>query len=289
MSSALTWSDARAVFRLLDELGHLRHDTIAWRTRLVTELGALVGAPIGVAGEAPLGQFLNSATHAGSIDTGWATDSDRRTWMSVCARAEPNLDPADRKIVELEHCSFTAPRQTLALDREWYRSIIFNEHYRPAGIDHYILSHRGVPEFGCAHYLFLFRPRADRPFSERERKLVHQFHKELGLSWREAAQCRLPRRLEQTLLLLQAGLSEKEVADRLNLSPTTIHDYCKALHKRFGVRSRPELLARAQTLPKAPRLILADNQHGENRSIVSSVNSPKEHPADFSSKAISKS
>jgi DNA-binding CsgD family transcriptional regulator len=258
MSDALTWRDARSVFRILADLAQLRHDTLAWRNRMLTELGALVGAHVGVGGEAPAGRFLDASSHAGSVDTGWATGSDRRAWMSVCARSEPDIDPADATIARLGRCSYTRSRQWLVTDTDWYSSVIFNEHYRPAGIDHYIVSHREIPEHRCAHYFFLFRSRSDRPFTERDRKLVHHFHRELGLAWREAAQHRLPRRQEQTLVLLQAGLSEKEVADRLELSPSTVHDYCKALHRRFDVRSRPELLARAMALPQAPRLALQD-------------------------------
>ncbi|MGC4030448.1 MAG: LuxR C-terminal-related transcriptional regulator [Tepidisphaeraceae bacterium] len=54
----------------------------------------------------------------------------------------------------------------------------------------------------------------------------------------------LPPRLAQTLAGLLAGLSEKQVARDLSLSPHTVHTYVKQLHKRLGVASRGELLAR---------------------------------------------
>ncbi len=260
MSESLTWGDARAVFRLLDELKQLRHDTLAWRGRMLTELGALVGAEVGVAGEAPAGCFLDPSTHAGGVDTGWATESDRRAWMSVCTRSEPDLDPSDRAVAAIEQPSFTRTRPQLVTDGDWYGSAIFRDHYRPAAIDHYLVSHREIPELGAAHYFFLFRARSGRSFSDRERKLVHHFHRELGLMWSAAGRERLPRRLEQTLLLLQAGCSEKEVAVRLELGQSTVHDYCKALHRRFDVRSRAELLSRAMSLPQAPRLVLQEER-----------------------------
>jgi DNA-binding NarL/FixJ family response regulator len=53
---------------------------------------------------------------------------------------------------------------------------------------------------------------------------------------------RLPRHLRQTLGCLLEGASEKEAAARLGLSWHTVHGYIKALHRRFGVRSRAELL-----------------------------------------------
>jgi DNA-binding NarL/FixJ family response regulator len=51
-------------------------------------------------------------------------------------------------------------------------------------------------------------------------------------------------RLKQTLELLLAGESEKQIARRLSLSQHTIHVYVKALYKGFGVSSRGELLAK---------------------------------------------
>jgi DNA-binding CsgD family transcriptional regulator len=51
-------------------------------------------------------------------------------------------------------------------------------------------------------------------------------------------------RQRQTLQLLLAGQSEKQIAARLSLSPNTVHHYIKAIHRHFRVSSRSELLAR---------------------------------------------
>lgn len=53
----------------------------------------------------------------------------------------------------------------------------------------------------------------------------------------------LPRRQQQTLALLLEGKREKEVADELGLSPSTVHEYVRALYRHFGVSSRAELSA----------------------------------------------
>ena len=56
----------------------------------------------------------------------------------------------------------------------------------------------------------------------------------------------LSRRLRQTLdALVTTGDSEKQIADRLGISPHTTHQYVKALFRRFGVSSRAELMAKA--------------------------------------------
>lgn len=51
-------------------------------------------------------------------------------------------------------------------------------------------------------------------------------------------------RLRDTLRGLARGLSEKQLAAELRLSPHTVHDYVKALHHHFVVQSRGELLRR---------------------------------------------
>jgi len=58
--------------------------------------------------------------------------------------------------------------------------------------------------------------------------------------------CDLSRRLRQTLdALITTGDSEKQIADRLGISPHTAHQYVKTLFRRFGVNSRAELMAKA--------------------------------------------
>jgi DNA-binding NarL/FixJ family response regulator len=264
MPETVTWQDARAVFHLLDELKQLRHDTLAWRRHLLTGLRPLVGAQVGLAAEVPEQGLLNPACHLGSVDTGWESASARRAWMKLCERTEPDLDPSDARLAQLGVGTYTLTRQELACDRSWYRSGAFNDHYRPAHINHSLLSLLHVPGHGALHYVFLFKEQSQRPFTDRERQLVHHLHGELGTLWSAASSVRLPRRLQQTLSLLQAGYGEKEVADRLQLSPQTVHDYCKALHKRLQARSRSELLAKARALPQAPRLLMED-RHGDAR------------------------
>src|SRR5262245_6954027 len=54
----------------------------------------------------------------------------------------------------------------------------------------------------------------------------------------------LSSRQRATLDCLLRGMSEKEAALHLGLSPHTVHVYVKALHRAFAVRSRAELISR---------------------------------------------
>lgn len=51
-------------------------------------------------------------------------------------------------------------------------------------------------------------------------------------------------RIRQTLGMLLAGASEKQIALRMQISRHTVHGYVKTLHKRLEVSSRGELLAK---------------------------------------------
>lgn len=84
---------------------------------------------------------------------------------------------------------------------------------------------------------------------QRRRKLVALFCSMLGQQALEGKSVSnggppLSRRQRQTLELLLAGNAEKQIASMLRISKHTVHVYVKSLYKRFGVNSRPELLAK---------------------------------------------
>lgn len=54
----------------------------------------------------------------------------------------------------------------------------------------------------------------------------------------------LPPRQRQVLLLLLGGQSRKQIAHKLGISEHTVTDHLKALHRRFNVSSRSQLLSR---------------------------------------------
>ena len=62
---------------------------------------------------------------------------------------------------------------------------------------------------------------------------------------------KLSPRMRQTLALLLAGDSEKQIARKLSVSPHTVHVYVKALYRAFDVCSRSELLARFVQVPNS--------------------------------------
>jgi len=103
--------------------------------------------------------------------------------------------------------------------------------------------------------LTMFRHAGSPPFDDQDRRALSELlpaltaifaaHKHLDSSEPTASRLAPPLapRLRQTLALLLSGMSEKEVAAALELSPHTVHQYVKKLYRAHGVRSRPELLA----------------------------------------------
>lgn len=135
----------------------------------------------------------------------------------------------------------------------------------------FIMSQVALPHAGAVDQLGVHREFGDEPFTRAHHRLLRMMHKELARLWgrdvlraAKDATSDLPPRLQQTLDELLAGSSEKQIATKLELSRHTIHNYVKALHQRFEVSSRGELLAKAGqakagsgpklslTLPKKP-------------------------------------
>jgi DNA-binding CsgD family transcriptional regulator len=93
--------------------------------------------------------------------------------------------------------------------------------------------------------------RADgKAFEAEQRAMIELFHQEMGwvyeldLPLASPEVGSLPPRARETLQYLLAGLGEKEIAARLELSHNTVHHYVKQLYRHFVVSSRSELLAR---------------------------------------------
>jgi DNA-binding CsgD family transcriptional regulator len=100
--------------------------------------------------------------------------------------------------------------------------------------------------------LELFRPDAP-PFDARESAWLAVTHAGCAWAYGEPDVPRLApiRRIEglsprdrETLEHLLDGASEKQIAARIGRSPHTVHTRVKRIYRRFGVTSRPELLAR---------------------------------------------
>lgn len=144
----------------------------------------------------------------------------------------------------------TMTREEAAPDRVWYKHEVVMEIRRAADVDGAVVSLCSHLYDGTAHGISVYRPwRNGKRFSQRERALVELCNNAVvpfyAAEVKIAADSKgLSPRIRQTLELLLVGKSEKEIADAMQLSRHTVHDYIKQIYRHHGVASRSELLAK---------------------------------------------
>jgi len=248
-SDVLRVQDVRDAYRLVGECRDLGGEPALWHMRMVSGLRELVGATTASGGE---GFWIRPRPirPISTFDVGFDARG-RECLLAYWREMGPQGDPLFRA---LENVSpdrvITRPRSALIPDALWYKTVSFNDYRKPAGYRHDLVSVCQVSDQGAVAAIGLSREVGERDFSPREVRLLEFFHGELGrlvgrqlVSATEPSAEKLPPRLRQTLACLIEGDSEKQAAARLGLSPTTMHQYVTALYRRFGVRSRAQLLA----------------------------------------------
>jgi DNA-binding CsgD family transcriptional regulator len=239
--------DVRDVFRLIGEVRELGADPKVWRPHMVKRLRQLFGAEIVISSEVHA-QTTKVPGQLKVIDIGWGCDSEDNLWDIHTERDDENLE-------SWRIAAGQVPEQAAA--GEGAVEVPVRPIKPVYGGQSFVLSQYSLPHINAVDQLGLHRAYGDEAFSSAEHRLVRLFHTELGRLWkrdvlRDAQNPHqdLPPRLSQTLAELLAGRSEKEIANRLELSRHTIHNYVKALHQRFEVSSRGELLAKAGAATK---------------------------------------
>lgn len=249
-AGTVRFDELQAALRLAVELRELPRGSELQKRRALEGLTALVGAQVGIwvrIDSSSAGRVILRK----DIDIGWSGDAERRAFLAYAHRAQwSELDPSMPALQR----AFIPPlgtftRDQLVSDRAWYGSQHVQQFRRAARVDSFVYT-VCTPSDDEMVAFSLHRPWGARAFSERERRLVDLFHRECRFLHEPAGDLSpailrgLPPRLRDTLRGLVRGLSEKQLAADTGLSPHTVHDYVKALHRHFGVQSRSELLAR---------------------------------------------
>src|SRR5262245_21877588 len=247
-SDLLRVQDVRDAYRLIGDCRDLGREPALWQLRMLAGLCELVGAPVGTCGEGFWVRATRPIEPLSFFDVGFDARG-RELYMAYVREIGPR-DLIFRALADVPGRVRTRTRTALVSDTVWYRSAEFNDYKKPGELDHSLVSVCQVSHQGAVAAIALARGLGERDFSPGEVRLLEFFHEELGrlvgrqlVSATEPSPDTLSPRLRQTLACLVEGDSEKQAASRLGLSPTTLHEYVTALYRRFGVRSRGELLA----------------------------------------------
>lgn len=248
-SDLLRIEDVRDAYRLIGECRDVGSDPALWHRRMLEGLCQLIGTPAAVGGE---GRWLrpHRAVEPSSAFEAGLDAHGRAVYYAYYRDIGPTRDPVFRAMQPIPGRVVTRTRPQVVGNAEYYRSVAFNEYLRLAHIEHRLISVCQVSDDGAISAIHLQRAPGERDFSPREQRLLQFFHEEIGrligrslVSVHEPDLEQLSPRLRQTLACLLEGDSEKQAAARLGLSQATTHQYVTALYRRFGVRSRAQLLA----------------------------------------------
>ena len=246
-SSELRLNDVRNVFRLVGECRELGRNEEQWRRHANEGIAALMAARGSNGGQIKWVRPRGIIHFEVPVVTGF-TGAEAAIFAPYMRTRDPRKDPIFGQLGLVRGRNVTRSRDQLVDDRTWYSSVSFNDYRRVVGVDHCVYSLCALGTQDAFSLIGLHRAIGDSAYSTREVKLLHLFHEELarliGTSLLSNTQvAHLSTRLRQTLTCLLEGDSEKQVAVRLGLSISTVHQYVTALYRQFGVSSRGELLA----------------------------------------------
>ena len=241
--------DVRNVFRLIGEIREMGAEPDQWRPHMVRRLQKMLNCDLVISSEIHFKKTGKDVMRV--IDIGWGCGAEGDTYRIFTER---DGERPENYWVTAAHEEGAAAGAGMADDGPAAAEAALVP-VRPAkplyGGQSFILSQYPLPHVGAVDQLGLHRTSGEHTFTRPEHRLVHLLHVELGRLWRKDALEKvkdptkdLPPRLSQTLNELLQGASEKQIAMKLELSRHTIHNYVKALHQRFQVSSRGELLAK---------------------------------------------
>lgn len=249
-SDAVGFDELQRALRLTLELRDLPYGSALQKRHALEGMAALVGAQVAVWAHAD-GIATGRLHLHREIDFGWSCDRERGLFLEYIDGAQGrSLDPSIPALARRATGAMAVfAREQLVDDRTWYGSDHVQQFRRAGRVDSFLYGIH-APGGDTASCFSLHRTWGDRAFSERERRLVEEVYRACPFLHEpspgpspQTLQGLSPR-LRDTLRGLTRGLSEKQLAADLGLSPHTLHDYVKALYRHFGVQSRSELLAR---------------------------------------------
>jgi DNA-binding CsgD family transcriptional regulator len=232
----LSFDDARRIYQLLDDCRRCSDDCQIWLRRLVDGLKPMFEADFGNAGQfstpaeaiertvtAPPGQILSQHTLDFACDF-FLTPHERHFLVDLGRELSLKLGEQAGTTLSVEGRLNGSPRAQL---------ITFSR----------LHGNRG-------DLLVLLLSRDGGPFSPYDRQRLSFIAETVGRAigatlcgFRERRPSELPRRAQDVLSGILNGEGDKQIAQRLKISPHTVNQYLKQIYTHFAVGSRAELMS----------------------------------------------
>ena len=244
--------ELRAVYRLIGECRELGLDANLWRLHMLHGLLRILGAKAGLCFN--IHHPLDNRERITALLAAGLTDADHLLWSRYPQANAQRRDPFHQGYFRGLGGRLRTRRLDDVVDPDtWYRSCHYRDYVWPCGLgDRIATSLRlGAQSGSPIQTIMMHRDAAKGRFARRTVRLLHLFHHELGTSVGRYLilpcssgenSAPLPPRLRQVLACLLQGNSEKQIAQRLGISPYTVNRHVQRLYRHFGVRSHRELV-----------------------------------------------
>jgi DNA-binding CsgD family transcriptional regulator len=239
-----------AAMRLVGECRDLAHDSDLWHRHCLEGLRRMLGAFTATGGEGTWLRPGNPVNPRQVITVGMSEAAERIFRQFVQKDHALGSDPFFHALSQRPDPFMTFRREQLVTDSEWYAAPSVMDVRKAAGSDDVLNTTFQFRADGTVNVLTLQKAWGERSFNERERRILHLFHQEIGpliggvLATIDNPGSRgLSRRQLQTLQRIVNGMTQKEIAGALGIQPTTARDYVDELKRHFRVGSTLQLIS----------------------------------------------
>jgi DNA-binding NarL/FixJ family response regulator len=244
--------DARAIVRLAGEVCEIKNAKEDPTTHLLRSLSAITRSEVAIAFAACV-RAGEAYQVSRAIDFGWQSQRDRARVFDYCLSLKLSDDVLVSEAMRRAAPVSTVVRSEVMLNREWHRTVLYNEVYVPSGIEDSLVSVLKMNDQGDIRTLIFKRSPKSGAYSARERDLLDIFLSECRWLYSQPISAAVPiaaarlekfsRREREVLEILLTGAPEKHVASLLGVSRNTAHQYVKSIYRKLSVTSRPQLMA----------------------------------------------
>jgi hypothetical protein len=270
-SARVRFADLKKLYEIAIECRELGDDPKYWRLHWYQRLSAMIGADLALGGELS-GLQTGEPVAIGVAEWGWGNGLKKEGWeralhlMESDARYNLAFRGYAKRLREQDGVALSV--LDFVDKADWYKSLEYDEVHRLIGVDHTMWCATAIPNTNKDSNSVCFcRAAGERDFSGRDKAIVAEAHAIIK-PWIGGRLSkfggRYPSQLTPTqrrvLAHLLEGASDLEVADRLEMTRSTVNKHIHAILNHFCPR---EQVASADNLQRSRSKLLARwGKHG---------------------------